>query len=178
MRKFAGVVVLLGCMSSAQAIPIQWTLTDVLFDDGGTATGSFDFDADTATYSNISITTTTPALLPLATFTSLLTGSTTDGAFTPGPGNQTGQPFLQLLYFQLPLSNAGGTRYLINPFFPSTSSFDGTCLNASCSSVDYGRIMVDGGIVASTPAVIPVPAAAWLFASALASAVALRRRKA
>jgi hypothetical protein len=35
------------CAASAvSALPIQWTLTDVLFDDGGTATGSFIYDAD------------------------------------------------------------------------------------------------------------------------------------
>lgn len=46
----------------AYAIPVTWTLSGVTFDDGGTASGSFDFDAslsDETAYSNISITTTT-----------------------------------------------------------------------------------------------------------------------
>lgn len=176
MRKFAGFV-LLGCwMTSVQAVPIQWTLTDVLFDDGGTATGSFIFDADTSTYSSISIVTTDAFLAPLATFTSLLGGSATDAALATTAGNQTGLPFLQMLYFQFPLTNAGGTLYLIDPFFPAASSFDGTCLNATCSSVDYGRVMVDGGIIGVAAPVVPVPAAAWLFGSALLAAGAVRRR--
>jgi len=176
VRKFAGVVLLLGWMSSVQAIPIQWTLTDVLFEDGGTATGLFNYDADTNAYSSISIVTTDALLAPLATFTTLLGGSATDAALVTGGGDQTGQPFLQLLYFQFPLTNAGGTLYFIDPFFPAASSFDGTCLNATCTSVDYGRIMVDGGIIGSAAPVIPVPAAAWLFGSALLAAGALRRR--
>lgn len=176
VRKFAGFVLLISWMSSVQAAPIQWTLTDVLFEDGGTATGSFIYDADTNTYSSISIVTTDALLAPIATFTSLLGGSSTDAALATGGGDQTGQPFLQLLYFQFPLTNAGGTLYLIDPFFPTASSFDGTCLNAGCTSVDYGRIMVDGGIIGVAAPVVPVPAAAWLFGSALLAAGALRRR--
>jgi hypothetical protein len=46
----------------AQAIPVTWTLSGVTFGDGGTASGSFDFDAslsDETAYSHISITTAT-----------------------------------------------------------------------------------------------------------------------
>ena len=42
----------------AQAITIEWTLNDVVFTDGGTASGSFLYDTDTSTYSNVSIVTT------------------------------------------------------------------------------------------------------------------------
>ncbi len=43
---------------SAQAIPILWTLDSVTFVDGGTATGSFVYEADTITFSMINVTTT------------------------------------------------------------------------------------------------------------------------
>jgi hypothetical protein len=39
------VIVLLSFSTHAGAIPVNWTLSDVTFDDGGTATGSFTFDA-------------------------------------------------------------------------------------------------------------------------------------
>src|SRR5690242_19918035 len=44
----------------ALANPVTWTLEDFVFADGGTATGSFVFDADTGptgAFSNINITT-------------------------------------------------------------------------------------------------------------------------
>jgi uncharacterized repeat protein (TIGR01451 family) len=37
------------------AVPVRWTLNGVTFDDGGMATGSFDFDADSSTLSNWNI---------------------------------------------------------------------------------------------------------------------------
>lgn len=42
----------------AQAMPVTWTLSGVTFAGGGTASGSFDFDADLDRYSNVAITTT------------------------------------------------------------------------------------------------------------------------
>ena len=49
------------------------------FDDGGTASGSFVYDAVTNTYSAINVTTTTGATLAGATYTSLsdIAGSST-----------------------------------------------------------------------------------------------------
>lgn len=49
------ILIVLGLLisGSAQAFPLQWTVNDVVFDDGGTASGSFFYDADTNTYSNI-----------------------------------------------------------------------------------------------------------------------------
>jgi len=60
MKHIRLVVAALGMffiMAGAHADPILWTLNDVVFDDEGTATGSFIFDATTGTYSDISIVT-------------------------------------------------------------------------------------------------------------------------
>lgn len=43
---------------SAHAVPIQWTLSGGAFDDGGTVSGSFVYDADTEVYSNVRFHTT------------------------------------------------------------------------------------------------------------------------
>ena len=48
---------------SAQAIPLEWTLDNVVFSDGGTASGSFFYDDDTDIYSNVAVTTTTGSVL-------------------------------------------------------------------------------------------------------------------
>jgi hypothetical protein len=53
---------LLSAPMVAQASLVTWTLSGVTFDDGGTASGSFDFDAslsDETACSHISITTAT-----------------------------------------------------------------------------------------------------------------------
>ena len=42
-------------IGAASAVPITWTLQDFAFVDGGTASGMFDFDADTGQVSNIDI---------------------------------------------------------------------------------------------------------------------------
>ena len=42
----------------AHANPITWHLDGVAFDDGGTANGSFVYDADTNIYSDVSVVTT------------------------------------------------------------------------------------------------------------------------
>ncbi len=38
--------------AKAEAAKVTWTLTNVTFDDGGIATGTFDFDAATSTISD------------------------------------------------------------------------------------------------------------------------------
>ncbi|MBW4553261.1 MAG: hypothetical protein KME35_19430 [Aphanocapsa sp. GSE-SYN-MK-11-07L] len=40
---------------AANAFPLTWTLNNVKFTDGATATGNFDFDADSSDYTNINI---------------------------------------------------------------------------------------------------------------------------
>jgi hypothetical protein len=60
----------------AQAAALRWTLDNVVaFDDDGTASGSFDFDAATSTYSNWNITTTSgAAILPAFTYNATTSG--------------------------------------------------------------------------------------------------------
>ena len=141
---------LLWCLfgSTAQAVPITWNLLDVLFDDGSVATGSFDFDADLGSYSNIDIMTS------LASY----------GDPNPAsPGNAdilitvpddsladfTGTPVLSFL-FDAPLTNAGGLVDITVAAFSS----EGTCFSATCSSPSIIRRVESGQV---TTAVVPVP---------------------
>jgi hypothetical protein len=48
--------------STSPSHALTWNLNNVTFADGGTATGSFDYDTATNTYSNINITVTGPLL--------------------------------------------------------------------------------------------------------------------
>ena len=40
---------------TTHADPVEWTLQNIVFEDGGTLTGTFVFDADTQTVSNINL---------------------------------------------------------------------------------------------------------------------------
>jgi len=54
MKKLITLALLLVC-SSAIAAPVKWTFQNVVFNDGGTMTGSFTWDADTYQFSDINI---------------------------------------------------------------------------------------------------------------------------
>ncbi len=71
--------------SIASADGITWDLSGVTFDDGGTASGSFVYDASTNKYSSIDIITTSGTTLAGATYTSLsLLASSSDTGFLFG----------------------------------------------------------------------------------------------
>jgi hypothetical protein len=152
--------------ASAQAAPVLWTLTDVEFYDGGTATGSFIYDADLNVFSAINVTTSGGSIAG-AVYADLLDGSANNAAVMPNAAlvDLTGEPLFQFV-FQTPLTNAGGFVDLtfINP---ALSSFEFSCSNAACTSGSIERIVSGGGLLGS-PAPVPLPAPLLLFASALA----------
>jgi hypothetical protein len=66
---FAALVSIVALFSaSANATPVVWYLSGVTYDDGGTASGSFTYDADTNTYSAISVSTTAGSSITTAKF--------------------------------------------------------------------------------------------------------------
>ena len=162
-RKLIGAFVglaMMGMASNAHAILISWTLSGVIFDDASPITGSFDFDADTTTYSSVNITTS------VATYE-------TSGVGPPGFGFSASTlslvtPSFDLLVisFLAPLSNAGGAVPIFPPGFPA--SFEGICTDATCFTGGVTRSIVGGTVtgVVATPA--PEPSTLALFATGLA----------
>src|SRR6202008_1301356 len=103
------LVVTFGVPSIASADGVTWTLT-ASFNDGGTASGSFNYDAITNTYSAIDVITTTGTTLLGTTYTTLsylATDSSTGLTLGVSSGDITNTSFLFLL-FNAPLTNAGG----------------------------------------------------------------------
>jgi len=117
--------------ATASADGITWTLNDVTLNDGGTVTGSFNYDDGTNTYSAINISSTSGSLLNGTAYMTLtpafFSGSTLLGAgpaTIPG-GNFAGLTFLELMFLN-PLNNAGGTD--------SVQVFEIYCANSNCST--------------------------------------------
>jgi len=148
------------CMPSiASADGITWTLSDVTFDDGGGASGSFVYDALTNTYSSIHMTTTSGTAFAGTTYNALssLFGSTSTGMLLGASGDLTNTDVL-LLLFSAALTNSGGTVVLL-------SVREGTCDNTDCSLSTLDRSTTAGEVVGTVAT--PEPSALSLLTVAL-----------
>jgi hypothetical protein len=159
--------------ASAQAIPLEWTLDNVVFSDGGTASGSFFYDADTSSYSNINLATTTGSVLTGTTYQygSAYNAFSVRLTEVNSPDLSGEQAWLmafgegELGFTEL--SNAGGT-VPIHILYGS----EGVCTYSACGEVTQFRSTVSGSVSA-----VPIPAAVWLFGSALAGLGWMRRKR-
>jgi hypothetical protein len=174
LRKLVVLFFALG-FGSVQAFPVTWTLEDVVFDDGGIAFGSFDYDTDTNAYSAINITTTAGSTLSGTQYGFINPDNpfiTSDNPqFVDATGDLTGAQTLPL-YLQEGLTNSGGVVAFKLGNSLSGVSLEDVCFNSGCSVGGTPRFMVSGYVTA-----VPIPAAAWLFGSALAGLGWVRRKR-
>lgn len=167
-----------GFASMAHAGLVQWNLTNVQFVDGGTASGSYVFDASTNTFSRISVATTGSEAAAAASFSNTCNGSNC-AIESPMPAqfiifspadtsDMTGKQVL-MLDLQSPMTDAGGT-IPINPMAQPTSAlqskaFSTTCPDARCSTPGNMRFITSGEVVgrafvAPAASATPVPSLA------------------
>lgn len=176
---FAGVLILCPA-SKALAIPLTWTLGGATFDDSSSFTGSFVFDADTVTFSAVSITTL-PGNAPGATYltSDLCSSAGLCANAQPPNGIALVTPALDLLLlgFAAPLTNAGGVVALTTAF-PTTEGF--CFVNQLCAGGNGLRGVLTGFLTASPASVsVPAPGSMLIFAFGLAGlGVAMWRRRA
>jgi hypothetical protein len=173
-RLFSLAVLLAGL---AQAVPITWTLSGIVFPGGGTASGSFVYDADANTYSFVNLTTTA-GFLSGATYTAPVPGANQPSgnsvliAITNASlSDFTGTPVLRL-DFSAPLTNAGGTT--------SVHATEGTCAVNPCINLTGNFRGIGGGtITGPRPNVTPAPPSIVLAITgmALAGGAYLWRRR-
>ncbi len=175
MRHALGVILLM-VVGAAQAMPLTWTLEDVVFDDGGTAYGSFIYDASTNIFSDIDVTTTLGTVLSgahyqFATF-QLNTFGNGVGLTDVDLPDLTGVAAFFMEFDSLgggSLTNAGGTISIV-----SFAGGEAICGDPDCSvSTGFGRSVNLGGVVTA----VPIPAAVWLFGSGLGLLGWFRRRQ-
>lgn len=173
-RLLCFLMLFLAC-GAAQAATVQWTLTDIVFSDGGTATGSFRYDADSNTYSNVDVLTSAGADSSGFAYDSVLEGDGNFVALLQSPGaDLTGEPILQLV-FQTPLTNSGGLVSLASFLFPPGPPTEGICLDAACDKAQMDRFTSEGGLVGT---VVPAPPALILLLSAVGALLSFGRRSA
>lgn len=161
--------------AGAQAAPVTWSLQDVVFEDGGVATGSFVFDADTGVFSEINVTTTMGSVLDGESYDIPLPVSGGNEQFlifanSAGVADFTG---FNVIAIQLSdqMTNLGGMIALSIAGF----TFEYTCVDSDClGPADPLRRLSSGYITSEVPA----PAALPLFAIGLAGLGAhLRKRR-
>lgn len=163
-------ITLMLCLTSivSQASPVTWYLKDVVFNDGGTASGSFVFDLALNPiergYSGINIVSTAGSKLLGNTYTTNYYRS-----------NASWVEFLQTSYyynnieftFDGTLTDSGGSVPL-----QTYGSFESNCAHISCQRFHNHRFVVSGYVTS----VVPIPPAVYLFGSALTLIGVMRRK--
>lgn len=146
------------------AMPVAWTIDSLIFDDGGTGSGTFTYDASTNTYSNIDIVTTPGTEFNGAHYGSVIAAAPNDSDYLAVmiyPAESL--PALELA-FTIQLTNAGGVIAI--------SGLGESICGQECEYPAFELRGISSGQISA----IPVPAAAWLFGSALAALGWFRRK--
>jgi hypothetical protein len=161
-----GATLVLG--AAAYAGPLTWTLSGLTFNDGGTAFGTFSYNADTNTFSSIDITTTAGSLMPGGQYFALSSAALASGPEDVALISTNNRS--QLFNFELSsaMTDSGGTiPLLLDPLSQATSGED-TCFVANCTAVIAPfRFSVNGSLSAPTQAGAPEPATAALVLGGL-----------
>jgi len=178
-RGFFVFVVLLAACLTASASNVTWTLVDMT-SLGTSITGTFTYDADTDTYSNIDVTTTGGSVIPSETWTNKASFGSFNCCLALVGGSaadQTGLDLLNLVWLGQ-LTDAGGS-------LPLYYTQQGTCASSNC--VDFTAYpgdpsggmndAVTGYLYAGSSTPTPEPSSLFLLGSGVLGVGTLIRRK-
>jgi hypothetical protein len=165
--------------SKALADPIQWTLAGVTFDDGGSAFGSFLFDADTTTFSAVNIETTAGTALAGVAYPDFAVGDASilflysdPSVLTDAVPDFTGV-WILALGLTSPMTNAGG----MIPLGALGQGSELLCADVGCIQLS-GRF-IDAGAIEGEAVMtqVPEPSTLALVGIGLATLWIRRRRR-
>jgi len=178
VQKLTVVLTVLLFSMQAQAAVVTYTLQDVTFEDGGTASGSFDFDTITMIFSNIEITTTAGTLFdgtthmsqpPFASTSGLSFFVDSDATSVSGAPALAGATSLFLGVADGPVFTSLLPQLGLSSIIALELISEGTCINPSCTSASSIRVAESRFLVTDGLSEVPLPAALPLFLLGLAS---------
>ncbi|WOI54402.1 VPLPA-CTERM sorting domain-containing protein [Parvularcula sp. LCG005] len=164
---------LIACATPAFAAPVTWNLS-ATYNTGTTASGTYVFDADLRSFTNINI-----QISDGTAFTDInrfLLGNASRLIFLTGGPVVEGETREAIFSLEEMMTNAGGTISMVA--YPAGFSLLGRCSEV-CNGINGPYEFVTEGFVSTSPIVtdpVPVPAAALLFVPALGGLVAARRK--
>lgn len=174
---------------TAVSAPVVWQLQNVVFNDGGTAHGSFVYDADTGIMSDVAITTTN-GTIPLPDGAELDENDNWVPVYSIFPGSNwwsgtysvsgfDGAHRLSFYLDTVPPAVLEGPYSLAFTLAgePIDSSQAYTLLGGGESGYVNEPGLYRSVISGQITSVVPIPAAAWLFASGLGMLGWLRARE-
>ncbi len=184
---------------ASYAAPINWQLNNVTFASNqtagvgpfdGTATGSFTYDAVTNIYSNVNITTTGSGYwgtdncgdsalcgtyIRATDLYSTLSATSLQATPTASdPANAIGYYGMSMQFAGSGLTGAGGT---VDLYTAGGTDGEGICATVACDPTGAGAVSAFRGFSGGSVSAVPIPAAAWLFGSAMLGLFGIARRK-
>ncbi len=141
----------------ANAAPVTWTFDNVVYDDGSTTVGSFTYDADLDAFISLNYVTT------------CITACSGELSMTSFGGNGD----------VLATNNFDGNVDLVkNDFNFSPSLVEASMVSGVVAFISNANSGALATTISGTVSAVPVPAAAWLFGSALLGLGVVKRKKA
>jgi hypothetical protein len=138
------LILLVFSVGLAQAEPVTWYLVDANFAGGGSASGSFDYDADSNVYSRVAVTSTSSNTFVGAEYrygmlSSNYLPSATNVNFSPASQPVANEGAL-VMAFESALTNAGGAVDIV---VGGSLSKEGLCVEAPLLPEE--KLSCDGG---------------------------------
>jgi hypothetical protein len=155
-----------------QAASITWNVNLIFSSPAATVTGTYDFDASTGFFTGIDVTAASPQFVPnpsvydAAWDAPYSTASMIDFYTTGGMAGK----YAMVIELEEAMTD---TRDVIN--VATLTTF--LCVDAGCDDYSVVTVYNNSNDFTGTVSSVPLPAAAWLFGSALFGLIGVTRRK-